>query len=517
MNDQTETDLPRPTRPADATALDVNTAGASVAATPLVETIFGEYQLLGEIARGGMGVVYRARQAQLERVVALKMILAGRLANNDDVQRFFSEAAAAARLQHPNIVAVHDVGTVDGQHFFTMEYIEGQSLDQRLSQGPLASKVAARYLTILARAVHYAHEQGILHRDLKPSNVLIDRADEPHITDFGLAKQLGTGSPGHTRTGTVLGTPSYMAPEQAQGKTRELGPAADVYSLGAILYELLTGRPPFKAATQLDTVLQVIDHQPVPPRLLNPKIDADLEAICLKCLEKEPKLRYASAADLAADLQRYADGEAIEASSFNMLDRLTRMLDRSLHVEAFAAWSTMVLAMAAIVGIEHLVVFLLIQTGQPHWLILLARTSQFVLLGLLFWHNRGSRLLPTSAAERELWTIWIGYFASYGAALLTTRLLLRLELLVPGPATPQPIAELIPYPIIALTSGLAFFTMGSNYWGRCYMSGVTFFALAALMPGLHLRQRSKQQAADLAISAAASSQLPTIVFTGVKR
>jgi eukaryotic-like serine/threonine-protein kinase len=402
----------------------------------------------------------------------------------------------------------------------------------------LSGRQAARYVRTLARAVHYAHQQGILHRDLKPSNVLIDQADEPHITDFGLAKQLGTHSSGHTRSGTVLGTPSYMAPEQAQGRTRELGPASDVYSLGAILYELLTGRPPFRGETPLDTVLQVIDQQPVPPRLMIPRLDADLEAICLKCLEKDPKLRYATADELANDLQRYLDGDTIQASTLNVLDRLSRMLDRSLQVEAFATWSTMVLAMAVIVGIEHIVVFALIQTGQPHAMILLARMTQFVLLGLLFWYNRGSRLLPTSAAERELWTIWIGYFASYFAALVTTRLLLRLEVLYPGLATPGPMPELLPYPFISITSGLAFFIMGSNYWGRCYAFGVAFLALAALMPlrldwaplafgvlwsstlvalGLHLRRQSQREPVESSPSLAPTAEMPTVAYPNQQR
>ena len=444
---------------------------------------FGEYELISEVARGGMGVVYRARQTVLDRIVALKMILAGRLANPEDVSRFRSEAAAAGKLQHPNIVAVHDVGEFDGQHYFTMEFIEGASLDQKLAQGPLACRVAARYVRILARAVAYAHKQGILHRDLKPSNILIGSDDEPHVTDFGLAKRLGPESSGQTRTGAIIGTPSYMSPEQAQGKSQELGPASDVYSLGAILYELLTGRPPFRAETPLDTVMQVIDNEAVPPRLLNPKIDHDVETICMKCLEKKASLRYPSAEELGADLQRYLDGESIHARSFNVLDRLAHVLERDTRTADFSAWSSMVLAMAAIVGIEHFGVFALVQTGQPAMWITLARALQFVLLGALFWYNRGSRLLPTTAAERELWTIWIGYFTTYFFIVIVMRLLAHVGVLQSDPswdAHPY-FLELLPYPFISLVSGLAFFIMGANYWGRCYAIGGVFFVIAPLM------------------------------------
>ncbi len=523
-------DLGRP-RADDPGARTVHAESQAPTFTVTVGQSFGEYELLTEIARGGMGVVYRARQTALDRVVALKMILAGRLANSEDVTRFQTEAAAAAKLQHPNIVAVFDVGVQQGQHFFTMEYIEGISLDQKLAQGPLACKVAARYVRILARAVHYAHEHGILHRDLKPSNILMDVSDEPHITDFGLAKRLGPDNSGQTRSGAILGTPSYMSPEQAQGKVNLFGPACDVYSLGAILYELLTSRPPFCAETPLDTVMQVIDHDPVPPRLLNPNIDHDIETICLKCLEKAPEARYVSAEELGEDLQRYLNGDSITARSFNMLDRLARTLERDTHTADFAAWSSMLLVMAVVVFAEHVAVFGMVWFGQSRALILTARFTQFVLLAFLFWNNRGSRLLPTNVAERELWTIWIGYFASYFFAIVTTRLLTNRDVINTAMVADQYLAELLPYPFIALLSGLCFFTMGANYWGRCYAVGVVFLLTAPVMAlnlnfgplifgvlwsivltmlGLHLRNQGLRKEAEQ--SAAQPSQAATLKF-----
>ncbi len=273
---------------------------------------FGDYELLEEIARGGMGVVYKARQVSLDRLVALKMILAGQLASPADVQRFHTEAKAAAALKHPNIVAIHEVGEHDGQHFFSMDYIAGKSLAAVIRDYPLPAARAAGYVRVIAEAIEQAHRQGTLHRDLKPSNVLIDADDRPHVTDFGLAKRL-RGDAGLTMTGQVLGTPSYMPPEQAAGRPEQLGPASDVYALGAVLYELLTGRPPFRAETVIDTVMQVIQAEPVPPRLLNAKVPRELDTICLKCLEKDPKKRYAAAQDLADDLGRYLAGEPIRA------------------------------------------------------------------------------------------------------------------------------------------------------------------------------------------------------------
>jgi serine/threonine-protein kinase len=288
--------------------------------------VFGDYELIGELARGGMGVVFRARHRTLNRVVALKMILAGRFASDEERRRFRLEAELAANLDHPNIVPIYEVGEHDGRHFFSMKLVDGGSLAREVPRLMNDPRAAARVLVTVARAVHYAHKRGFVHCDLKPANILLDAAGRPHVTDFGLARRVDSeNASALTATGAVMGTPSYMAPEQASGCRRELTPAADVYGLGAILYELLTGRPPFRAGTLMETVVQVLEREPMPPSLTRPGVPRDLETVCLRCLEKNPADRFASAADLADALEQYLRGEGIAGTTpWHRLRRWTR-------------------------------------------------------------------------------------------------------------------------------------------------------------------------------------------------
>ncbi len=342
---------PRPEVPASQLdeTIDSNPKSSGVARGDHIRYI-GEYEVLEEIARGGMGVVFKARQQSLNRVVALKMILSGRLADAADVERFHREARAAGRLKHPNIVPIHEIGEHDGHHYFTMDYIEGHTLSEEIRDETVAARRAAELVMRAARAVEFAHQQGTLHRDLKPANLLIDLDHQPQITDFGLAKFVGDDHSREelTASGQILGTPSYMSPEQAAGKQSHIGPATDIYSLGAILYACLTGRAPFVADTAVDTLLQVIRNEPIAPRTLNSTVPRDLETICLKCLAKEPHRRYGTAQLLADDLERFLQGRTVTARPVGPIAKTWRWCKRKPVAAALCATSLLLLLALAI-------------------------------------------------------------------------------------------------------------------------------------------------------------------------
>jgi hypothetical protein len=337
---------PRPTRGAD-TLVPLNLA-AELPEIP-------GYQVEAVLGRGGMGIVYKAHHLRLNRPVALKMLLTGAYARREELERFLREAEAIAGLRHANIVQVYDVGDVDGRPYFTMELVEGGSLQAKVAGTPQPAAWAASLTATLAGAVHLAHQSGIVHRDLKPANVLLTADGTPKVTDFGLARRL-EGEEGLTLSGVLVGTPSYMAPEQARGDKSAIGPATDVYALGAILYELLTGRPPFEADTATATLQQVLADEPVPPARLNSRVPRDLETICLKCLQKAPAQRYASGAALADDLRRFERGEPITARPPGALERAAKWVRRRPTAAALLAAGVLMFAgvtAAALWYVDH--------------------------------------------------------------------------------------------------------------------------------------------------------------------
>jgi len=430
---------------------------------------FGDYELLEELGRGGMGVVYKARQKSLGRMVALKMLLDGKLASGSDQARFRAEAQSTAALDHPNIVPIYEVGQHAGHPYLCMKYIEGTTLARRLADGPLPAREAAAILATVCEAVAHAHDHGLLHRDLKPSNILIDADGVPHVTDFGLAKRVDGGS--HiTRSGAILGTPSYMAPEQAAGNRGRLGPASDVYSLGSILYAMLTGRPAFQAASPVDTVLLLLEQDPLPPRLLNARADRDLELIALRSMQKPPDLRYPSAAALADDLRAYLAGEPVSARSGAFSQVVGRLFRETHQATVLENWG--------LLWMWHSLALLLIclLTGAMQWQGVASRGPYFLLwtVGLgawaaIFWALR-RRTGPVTFVERQVAHLWAGSMVSI-VMLFFVELLLDLPVLTLSP-------------VLALSSGMVFLVKAGMLSGAFYVQATALFASAALMAWL---------------------------------
>jgi predicted Ser/Thr protein kinase len=441
---------------------------SAIAAAPALPRTLGDYELLEELGRGGMGVVYKAWDRRLKRFVALKMVLRGQNASAADLGRFRSEAEAAAGLTHPNIVPVYHVGEHDGQAFFCMKYVAGQTLAERARAGLLPQRQAAKYLAAVARAVQDAHAKGILHRDLKPANVLIDDNDEPLVTDFGLAKRV-EGDPSLTGTGAIIGTPSYMAPEQTQpGSTP--GPASDIYSLGAILYELLTGRPPFLAASAVETLLLVRSEEPVRPSLLNPQIDLDLELICRKCLEKQPAHRYASAAALAADLDAYLAGEPVSARSSSLIYFVTRLWRETHHAPVLEQWGVLWMWHSlALFGLCVTTAGLYLLGIDEHAVYLTLWSVGLIVWSTIFWNLR-KRGGPVTFVERQIAHAWgAGVAASIGMFIVEVLL-------------GRPVLELSP--VLAIIAGMVFVMKAGTLSGWFYIPALLEFLAAPLMAWL---------------------------------
>ncbi|MBM81780.1 MAG: protein kinase [Planctomycetaceae bacterium] len=440
----------------------------------------GDYNVIDELGRGGMGVVYKAHQQSLDRTVALKMILRGPLASDIDLARFRAEAEAAARLSHPNIVPVYEVGEWEGHPYFSMLYVEGTTMAQRLANGPMRSREAAELLIPVCRAIAEANSQGVLHRDLKPSNILIDGRGQPFVTDFGLAKRISGNQPENvgmdgsdsaaaslTHSGAIIGTPSYMAPEQAAGQRGEIGAHTDVYGLGAILYTALAGRPPFQAASQLDVVFMVLEQDPLPPRVMNRSVDPDLEMIALKCLQKPTDLRYASPADLADDLEAYLKNEPISARSSNITQVLSRAFRETHHASVLENWG-------ALWMLHSLVVLLLCVTTNVMQAVGISQRPTYLSLwiiglglwAIVFWTLR-RRAGPTTFVERQIVHIWASSMSA-STCLFIVEYFMGFEVLALSP-------------VLGLISAMVFLSKAGILTGAFYAQAVALFATGILM------------------------------------
>lgn len=454
----------------------------SLAAGSAIGTMIGEYELRQEIGRGGMGVVYRAFQASLERTVALKMIPNAAFAAAQDLARLRAEALAAARLSHPNIVPVYEVGEHNGQPWFSMQFIEGTTLSQRLMSGPMKPREAAALLVPIVEAIGAAHRAGVLHRDLKPSNILIAVDGTPFVTDFGLAKRvnveaesMASGSMGSdltnlTQSGAILGTPAWMSPEQAAGQTDSIDVATDVYSLGAVLFAMLTGRPPFQAASPLDTVLMVIEQDPPNIRMLNRAVDSDLEMVVLKCLQKPQDLRYSSAGALAEDLRAWLNSEPVSARSSTIAQVMTRLFRESHHAAILQNWGLLWMWHSLVVLLLCVITNLMQFRGvTERWPFVGLWVVGLGLWAAIFWNLR-HRAGPITAVERQIAHIW-------GGSMIASSMLFWVESIMDQPV-------LAFSPVLGAIAGMVFLAKAGILSGSFYIQSILMFATALVMAAI---------------------------------
>ncbi len=446
---------------------DIQISAGDMAAPIELPSTFGDYTLLEELGRGGMGVVYRAQQQLSGQEVALKMMLHGDLASEITLKRFRAEAQAAKGLEHPNIIKIIDVGQFDGRAFFCMELIQGETLSQRLARGPMPPRQSARILAEVSRAIQYAHNKGVLHRDLKPSNILIsDDENKPYLVDFGLARDTEA-QESLTRTGSVIGTPAYMAPEQAAGARGQVGPTSDVYSLGAILYHMITGRPPFQAASPVDTVLMLLEQDPITPRVINHLVDRQLEMIAMRCLQKPQDLRYDSAGDLADDLNAYLKDESVVARHGRFAHVIAGVMRETHHASILENWGLLWMWHSLALSIACLATQIMYWMGvENRWLYWLIWMAGFGAWAGVFWGLR-RRMGPVTFVERQIAHLWMGSIISIGAVFPLESYL------------QMPVLRLAP--VLALVAGMVFLVKASILAGSFYIQAAALFVTAFFM------------------------------------